>query len=117
MERARQHKLFGPVGVGMALGFSLGQTQVFSLFYSGSPVCPWDKLGVEGQQKMFMWQKLMSLFRSLKGVSRREVLAIVDCPQTRRRNSKRSGLVRTLLQSDFRAKNTQLVNYCENTPY
>ena len=73
-EKAHKHKLFALVGFGTALGLSqgqtrfvtgtnplsLGQTQVFSLFYTVEaqfvpgthPVRPWDKPGVEGPEKV-----------------------------------------------------------------
>ena len=47
----------------------LGQTQVFSLFYTvearfvpaTNPVCPWDKPGVERLQQKFMCQKFIGI--------------------------------------------------------
>ena len=84
-EKAHKHKLFGPVAPGTTTGLSqgqtqfvpgtnpgcpwdkpglsLGQTRVFSLFYTveaqfvpgTNPVCQWDKPVSEGRQKKFMY--------------------------------------------------------------
>ena len=71
-KKAHKHKLFGPVALGTTPGLALKQTQfvpgtnsgcpeVPSLFYSGTPACPWDKPGLslgqsggEWRQKKFM---------------------------------------------------------------
>ena len=55
-KKAHKHKPFCPVNLGTTPGLSLGQTQVFSLFYpveaqfvpGTTPVCPWDKPGSKG---------------------------------------------------------------------
>ena len=72
-KKAHKHKLFCPVGLGTTPGLSrgfhrvcpwdkpgenLGQTRVFSLFYTVEArfrrVCPWDNPGDEGRHRKFM---------------------------------------------------------------
>ena len=79
-KKVHKHKFFGPVGLGTAPGLSrgvhrvcpwdkpgenLGQTRLFSLFYTAdtrqpgfvpgtNPVCPWDNPGDEGRHRKFM---------------------------------------------------------------
>ena len=73
-KKAHKHKLFCPVGLGKTPGLSrgfhrvcpwdkpgenLGQTRVFSLFYTVEArfhrVCPWDKPGeIQGRHRKFM---------------------------------------------------------------
>ena len=72
-KKAHNHKFFCPVGLGTTAGLSrgfprvcpwdksgenLGQTRVFSLFYTVEArfhrVCPWDNSGDEGRHRRFM---------------------------------------------------------------
>ena len=79
-KKAHKHKLFGPVAPGTTTGLSqgqtdkpglsLGQTRVFSLFYTveaqfvpgTNPVCPWDKPVTKGDRKSLCIKRLCAFF-------------------------------------------------------